>query len=197
MKPAPHPTATLVSAAPASRGASVRVSRRAPPIETPLLEPALDTLDGLEADALAIGVTTDLRPLVGAAGFVDWRLCGEISRLLQRGIFRGEAGEKALISSHGRLPVPRVFLFGFGPNAEVLACAEERMAWMVAALQDARVSRVAIALPEPVRPLLGRVDEHLLAALGETLVGVFDTDRLWAKRRPITLPPTYSAVQLG
>ncbi len=46
------------------------------------LEAGLDALDALKGfEALCCFVTEDERPLSGAAGFVDWRLCGELALL--------------------------------------------------------------------------------------------------------------------
>lgn len=146
-------------------------------LETPSLEPSLETLDTLDADTLAIGLTTDGRPLVGAAGYVDWRLCGHLSRLLLRGVVSGERGEKVLFPTVGRLPAPRLLLFGWGPESGLLSGAAEQLRWMAEVIQQVDAKRVAVALPEPGRPLLSLVDEHLKKALGERLVGVFQPER--------------------
>ncbi|HEY1333477.1 MAG TPA: peptidase M17, partial [Myxococcaceae bacterium] len=49
----------------------------------------LDALDPLPVDTVCLFVSEDERPLGGAAGFVDWRLCGQLSRLLVDGFFKG------------------------------------------------------------------------------------------------------------
>jgi hypothetical protein len=72
----------------------------------------LDTLSGV--DALLLFVGEDERPLLGTAGYVDWRLCGQLSRLLQAGFFTGAAGDSLLLPSDGRLPPGRVFVLGLG-----------------------------------------------------------------------------------
>jgi len=75
----------------------------------------LEALDALPAlDALCVFVAENERPLVGAAGFVDWRLCGGLSRLLKSSFFAGEAGDSLLVATEGVLPVPRVFAVGMG-----------------------------------------------------------------------------------
>lgn len=73
---------------------------------------ALDGLTGL--DALCLFVGEDERPLEGLAGFVDWRLCGALSRLIRRGFFTGKKDEKLLLPSEGRLSTERVFAVGVG-----------------------------------------------------------------------------------
>ena len=71
----------------------------------------LASLDALEADALAVAVGPG-RPLGGLAAFVDWRLCGAISRAVRGGLFATQAEEALLLPTARRLRVPRVFCFG-------------------------------------------------------------------------------------
>ncbi|MEC9465372.1 MAG: M17 family peptidase N-terminal domain-containing protein, partial [Myxococcota bacterium] len=52
--------------------------------------------------------------LSGVAGFVDWRLCGAISRLFLSGLFMGQRDETLMLPVTGSLKVRRVFLFGLG-----------------------------------------------------------------------------------
>ena len=63
---------------------------------------ALDALTGVEA--LCCFVTEDERPLGGASGFLDWRLCGELSKILASGYFVGAPGDKLLLPSEDEPP---------------------------------------------------------------------------------------------
>ena len=65
-------------------------------------------------DALCLFVGEDDRPLPGSAGYVDWRLCGALSRVLQSGFFVGARGDSLLLPTDGRFPVPRIFVIGLG-----------------------------------------------------------------------------------
>jgi hypothetical protein len=65
-------------------------------------------------DALVLTFFRDERPLRGAAGLVDWRLCGRLSRLIKQGRMRGERGETLLMPPGRRLPYERLILFGLG-----------------------------------------------------------------------------------
>jgi hypothetical protein len=76
----------------------------------------LASLDALDVDALAVLVGPE-RPLQGFSGYVDWRLCGAISRAILDGHFAPEKGEALLLPSGRRLGPPRVFCFGLGPEA--------------------------------------------------------------------------------
>lgn len=165
---------------PAGRG-SLKAPKTLSPLRTRLLSPGLNTLDELTCEAIAVGCASDLLPLVGAAGFLDWRLCGEISRLIAENRFRGLEGEQILLASQGRIPPTRIFLFGWGATRSLGSCAPQRLEWMVEVLEAADVQSVAVMLPEPCRPLLSYVDASLWSPLGDSLHGVFDTDPLWAK----------------
>jgi hypothetical protein len=74
--------------------------------------------DGLaDVQALALSFFADERPLRGAAGLTDWRLCGRISRLLKAQKISGAAGESTMLPPAGqRLVFERIFLFGLGTS---------------------------------------------------------------------------------
>lgn len=75
-------------------------------------------LDAMELESLALFVFKDIRPLKGVAGFVDWRLCGTVSRMILDGHFEGKLGEHVLMPVTGTLNVKRLFIFGLGPVAK-------------------------------------------------------------------------------
>ncbi len=112
-------------------------------------EPSLEALDGLDGcDALCLFIAEDDRPLSGAAGFVDWRLGGGLSRVLQQGFFVGALDDRLLIPTSGNLPVPRIFAVGVGVEAGLDAARLGRVLEGAAAmLKKAGVGSVALALP--------------------------------------------------
>ncbi len=59
------------------------------------------------------------RPPRGAAGRVDWRMCGLVSQLIRDERLTGERDEKLLIATHGRLRAPRVLLLGMGDRTAI------------------------------------------------------------------------------
>lgn len=65
-------------------------------------------------ECLVLAVFEDDRPLRGAAGLADWRLCGRLSRLLKANRATGKAGETLLLPPGHRLPFERVLWFGLG-----------------------------------------------------------------------------------
>ncbi len=110
---------------------------------------SFEGLDGLTGvDSLCLFIPEDQRPLNGAAGFVDWRLCGALSRVMLAGFFVGQAKDTLLLPSERKLPVDRIFAVGVGSGR---AFTEEGLieALGVAAqmLNRAKVQGVALELP--------------------------------------------------
>jgi hypothetical protein len=70
----------------------------------------------IDTDAVIVCFHEDVRPLRGGAGQIDWILCGALSRLIIEKHIRGALGEVALVTSGGKIPAPKVFLVGLGPQ---------------------------------------------------------------------------------
>lgn len=102
---------------------------------------------GTGGDVLVVPIWGDVRPLRGAAGLLDWRLCGKISQMIREGRVSGSAGEKLLLVT-GRVPWQRVLgigagpsdIFGDGPCKATLDCALE-------AARGIGAKQVALAVP--------------------------------------------------
>jgi hypothetical protein len=77
----------------------------------------LRRLDEVASEVLACGVFTDERPHHGAAGLVDWRLSGTVSRLLADGFVTGRLGEVVMLPLRPKLPFDKALLFGLGTRA--------------------------------------------------------------------------------
>ncbi|MEW5739258.1 MAG: M17 family peptidase N-terminal domain-containing protein [Myxococcota bacterium] len=107
---------------------------------------ALDALSGTEA--ICCFLSEDERPLSGAAGFLDWRLCGGLSRVLKAGFFNGAPGEKLLLPSSGQVPAPKIFAFGLGRSSAITPLGlEHALSQAGGMLTKAQVSSVALAFP--------------------------------------------------
>ena len=73
--------------------------------------------DESDVDTLVVTFFSDERPLRGAAGLADWRLCGRLSRLIKNKRLSGESGEALLMPPPGgRLSFRLMVLFGLGPS---------------------------------------------------------------------------------
>jgi leucyl aminopeptidase len=105
-------------------------------------------LDELQTEVIVLPFFADERPLRGAAGLIDWRLCGSLSRKLMAGYLRGAFGEKALFANPGKLKSERLLLVGLGESASFdEGVARKACALIAEALREAKVSTAALALP--------------------------------------------------
>ncbi len=107
-------------------------------------------------DCLVLPVFRDDRPLRGAAGLADWRLCGRLSRLLKSNKATAEAGETLLLPPGRRLRFSRVMWFGLG---DAKAYSDDRLrkdlAWIVGVVKKAAVADWALQVPGRASGLIG------------------------------------------
>lgn len=117
-------------------------------MELRFVAPDLRALDGIRSEALALPFFEDERPLRGAAGLADWRLCGRLSRLLVRGKMRGARGERVLVPARPRLAFEKLFLFGLGKRADFdEASFVASVADVLDTLEGVRARTAVLALP--------------------------------------------------
>lgn len=142
------------------------------------LAPELARWDAAAADGLVAWVFSDERPPRGAAGLLDWRLCGRVSRWILGGRLSAAPGEALLFPPGNGLPFRAALLLGGG----ALDRFDERA--YVAAIREgygrarrAGLKRFAIGLPgrAPGRERLGprRAIELLLDEHGGDDADVF------------------------
>lgn len=112
--------------------------------------------DEAQRDGLVLPVFKDDRPLRGAAGLADWRLCGRLSRLLRSDRATAAHGETLLLPPGHRLRFRRVLWFGLG---DAKGYSDDRFrtdfAWIVDVLQRAGVAEWSIQLPGRASGLVG------------------------------------------
>ena len=127
-----------------------------------VVEPSLAAVDALgPIDAVCALVTEDERPLQGGVGFIDWRLCGALSRVLKGGFFTGAPGEKLLLPTDGRVSAPRAFAVGVGQATSITVLGlEHALTTAATMLTKAQVPSVALGLP-----LMPRLDELAVGAV--------------------------------
>jgi hypothetical protein len=85
-------------------------------VELRFVSPSLTALDELDAEVLACSVWSDVRPLGGVAGLVDWRMAAGLSRLCARGRVTGALGEVVLLPGKPHVSFDKVLAFGAGPR---------------------------------------------------------------------------------
>lgn len=102
---------------------------------------------GPGGDALVVPVWSDVRPLRGAAGLLDWRLCGRLSQMLREGRFSGNPGEKLLLAT-SRVSWQRVLAVGLGESIAFDDLAfRSAVDCCLEALRRLGIRCLAIALP--------------------------------------------------
>ena len=117
------------------------------------------SLDELQTEVIVVPFFSDERPLRGAAGLIDWRLCGALSRKLMAGYLAGSFGEKALLTNPGKLKSEAILLVGLGDSSAFdRSLAEKACALIAEALRDANVSTAALALPGRSMGLLSALE---------------------------------------
>jgi hypothetical protein len=105
-------------------------------------------VDVQECDLLTLGFFQDERPLRGAAGWVDWRLNGKLSRFCIEGKLTGEWIETTLIPSEGRVSPRMILLLGLGKVKEYgYLRIRELSSFLWTVLQKMRVPSTCVCLP--------------------------------------------------
>ena len=107
-------------------------------------------------DCLVLPVFRDDKPLRGAAGLADWRMCGRLSRLLKSERATASAGETLLLPPGRRLRFQRVMWFGLG---DAKGYTDERfrkdLTWILGVVTAAGVKDWAIQAPGRASGLIG------------------------------------------
>jgi hypothetical protein len=112
--------------------------------------------DEATRDCLVLPVFKDDRPLRGAAGLVDWRLCGKLSVLLRNNRASADAGETMILPPGRRLQFRRILWFGLGDARNY---SDERfrkdLAWILGVVTKAGVTDWSLQMPGRASGLIG------------------------------------------
>lgn len=104
--------------------------------------------DQVAGGDLVLSIFADERPLRGAAGLADWRLCGRLSRLLRHQRLSGSGGETLMLPPGRRLPFSRIVVFGLGERRGYTeARYREHVHWISEVLVRAGAWRYAVQPP--------------------------------------------------
>jgi hypothetical protein len=110
--------------------------------------PDLSELDVASAELLACCVWSDVRPVRGTAGLVDFRLAGKLSELSRGAFLSGARGEVLLVPGRPKLPFERMLVFGLGDRAAFTDDAyEESLRHISSVLEDLHAPRAVVELP--------------------------------------------------
>ena len=112
--------------------------------------------DETTRDTLVLPVFKDDRPLRGAAGLADWRLCGRLSRLVKSNRATAEAGETMMLPPGRRLKFKRVMWFGLG---DAKGYTDDRfrkdLAWILGVVTQAGTADWVVQAPGRASGLIG------------------------------------------
>ena len=70
--------------------------------------------DQLPGDSVVALFFEDVRPLAGPAGLLDWRLDGQLTKMLVAGKVVGAAGEQVVLQNNGKLRADWALFVGGG-----------------------------------------------------------------------------------
>jgi len=81
-----------------------------------MIQPQREELaaDLLQGEAVVALYFSDVKPLDGPAALLDWRLNGQLTRMLLDGQVKGRAGEHVMLQSNGKLTAKWVLFVGGG-----------------------------------------------------------------------------------
>jgi hypothetical protein len=120
-----------------------------------MAQPRLEALDELGQEpqpdvqrCLVLTSFSDDRPLRGLTGLVDWRLNGQLSRLMLKDFIDCHYQEAMLTPIPGRLPFERLLLVGMGKRSEFNAQRfEDVCRFCFRTLAEMEVLQFAMTLP--------------------------------------------------
>jgi hypothetical protein len=112
--------------------------------------------DETKRDCLVLSVFKDERPLRGAAGLADWRLCGRLSRLVKANKVNAESREAMMLPPGRRLAFSRILWFGLG---ESKGYSDDRfrkdLSWILSVVAKANITDYALQAPGRASGLIG------------------------------------------
>ncbi len=107
-------------------------------------------VEELASECLVLFCHSDERPLRGAAGRVDWRLCGQLSALMVEEELTGALGQRLLVPVQDRrMGASRVLVLGVGesassPRSQLRVGLEQALE----VLAKLRLKRILLSFPE-------------------------------------------------
>ncbi|TNF50447.1 MAG: hypothetical protein EP304_02455 [Deltaproteobacteria bacterium] len=123
--------------------------------------------DCLKAESVVVFYFSDKKLLEGPAALLDWRLDGQLTRMLLRGEVLGKAGEHVMLQNNGKLKSDWVLFVGGGKWAGL--CEETHAALirhMLKVASQAGFTKISLAF----MPHEDVSDESLHQQISEALV---------------------------
>jgi hypothetical protein len=141
------------------------------------LKTQLDTLDALDVDSIVVFLAKqDGQPLSGIASFLDWRLCGRLSSLLQAAEINCAHFQCTLIASEGRIRPERIFIFGAGKNETGPDTIGALLTFMADTLILAKTASCAVAAPDGNLAFIAALERLTRTVSPLHIHGIFEPD---------------------
>jgi len=153
---------------------------------------ASDPLEELDADVLVLFHPEDEPAPRGRLGWVDWILCGAVSRLRARGKFAGERGTNVLLSPSGKFRAKMILVIGLGRQAELSMVALYRLSYL-AAHTILALGCTQVAMEPPFRAFPQELPSRIRQAFLEGFSAELDRGRPDASFTVSILSPPNSA----
>jgi hypothetical protein len=100
------------------------------------------------SELLSVGLWSDVRPLRGAPGLLDWRLCGKLSGWMMSGKLAGTDGEQMLFPGGGRVAWKLILAVGLGRRGDFTEKKFRAIVHrVVKTMRGLKLSQVAMAMP--------------------------------------------------
>ncbi len=135
-----------------------------------------DPLEEIDADVLVMFHLEDEPAPRGRLGWVDWILCGAISRLRAKGKFAGERGANVLLSPSGKLRARMILVIGLGRQADLSMVALYRLSYL-AAHTILALGCTQVAMEPPFRAFPREAPIRIRQALLEGFTAELDRGR--------------------
>ena len=105
-------------------------------------------IDRIETEVVILPFFSDERPLKGAAGLIDWRMRGKISRLIIEGRLSGGKGESTLFLPDYRISAKKILMAGLGDSSRFNESElKEAGARIIQQMAHINVKEFTVALP--------------------------------------------------
>ena len=151
-----------------------------------------DPLEELDADVLLLFRLADEPVPRGRLGWVDWILCGAVSRLRARGKFGGERGASVLLSPNGKLRAKMILVMGLGSRTDLSVVALYRLSYL-AAQTILGLGCTQVAMEPPFRAFPQELPNRIRQAFLEGFSAELDRGRPDASFTVSILSPPNSA----
>ena len=107
-----------------------------------------EPIDKMLIDTLVLSIFKDEKPLKGANGLIDWRLCGRVSKLLMDKMISADYKESTLIFSVKDMMIKKMLIVGLGESKDF---DDKRLydisCFIADTLKKINIKKISLAIP--------------------------------------------------